>query len=63
MGIKTCEVSEELKRITTILTDAQKDAEKFDKGNKAAGVRVRKALLDTKNDCHQLRQVISAFKK
>jgi len=42
------------------LNDAQADALKFDdKGNKAAGRRVRAALMDVKNDAHNLRLEIS----
>lgn len=44
------------------LEEAKTDAEKFDKGNSAAGVRVRKALMKLKTDAHNYRGVIQKRK-
>ena len=39
-----------------MLMDLEKDFEKFyDKGNNAAGTRVRKGLQDLKNKCQEIR--------
>ncbi len=42
--------------IKNMLMDLEKDFEKFyDKGNNAAGTRVRKGLQDLKNKCQEIR--------
>jgi len=42
------------------LTEALTDAEKFsDNGNKAAGTRVRKALMEVSKECKAIRQQVS----
>lgn len=42
--------------IKNMLMDLEKDFEKFyDKGNNAAGTRVRKGLQDLKNQCQEIR--------
>ena len=47
-------VDESIKTLTGVL----KDADKFDKGNKAAGRRVRKTLQQIKKDCDFIRKLI-----
>ncbi len=42
-------VSDLVKAIKDIVEGAEKDAEKCDKGNRQAGIRVRKAMLDIIN--------------
>lgn len=52
---------EELK---TLVEDLQEDAEKFyDKGNKAAGTRLRKGCQSIKNVCQDIRIEVSELKK
>lgn len=42
--------------VKNMLMDLEKDFEKFyDKGNNAAGTRVRKGLQDLKNKCQEIR--------
>ncbi|MFN1835474.1 histone H1 [Balneola sp. MJW-20] len=49
--------------INAIVSDLQVDMEKFyGKGNKAAGTRARKHLMDLKNLAHEVRQEIQAKK-
>lgn len=51
---------EELK---TIVEEAQNDAEAFyNKNNKAAGTRLRKAMMEAKNKAHEIRQEVSEKK-
>ncbi len=45
-----------LEKIQQILDNAKTEGEKFDKGNKAAGVRLRKALQEIKNLCQEARK-------
>jgi hypothetical protein len=46
----------EFEAIKSMLTSLEKDFEKFyDKGNSAAGTRVRKGLQDLKNKCQEIR--------
>jgi hypothetical protein len=46
--------------LVATLTTALEDAEKFsDKKNKAAGTRVRKALLDVSKSCKDIRQQVT----
>jgi hypothetical protein len=40
------------------LQEVQKDAEKHDKGQKAAGTRVRKAMQGLKTDAQELRKLV-----
>ena len=42
------------------LTNAMADAEKHDRGNNAAGGRLRKALMNTKKACDTLRKSVQA---
>lgn len=53
-------VKENVNDMITTLTEALEDAQKFsDKGNKAAGTRVRKALLEVANSCKSVRKQVS----
>ena len=45
--------------IKQLISDAEKEAEAFyTKGNKAAGTRLRKAMLEVKNKAHEIRQEV-----
>jgi len=49
-------VMNEFEAIKSMLMSLDKDFEKFyDKGNNAAGTRVRKGLQDLKNKCQEIR--------
>jgi hypothetical protein len=51
---------EELK---SLVVDLEEDAEKFyDKGNKAAGTRLRKGCQNIKNVCQEIRIEVSELK-
>lgn len=51
---------EELEKL---VTDARKDAEAFyDKGNKAAGTRLRKAMQEAKNKAQDIRKEVTEKK-
>jgi len=53
-------VKENVQELLTTLTSALEEAEKFsEKGNKAAGTRVRKALLDVSKGCKDIRQQVT----
>ena len=53
-------VKDNVQELVTTLTEALEDATKFsDKGNKAAGTRVRKALLDVSKACKDIRQQVT----
>ena len=41
---------------------AQEDAEKFEKGNSAAGTRLRKKMQEVKNLAQEIRQNVSEVK-
>lgn len=47
---------ERLQQVVTRLTELQQDAEKADRGNKAAARRVRVALQEVKKDLQEVRQ-------
>lgn len=50
-------------QLTGILEGAQEDLMKFyEKGNKAAGTRARKAMMELKNLAHEIRQEIQEIK-
>jgi hypothetical protein len=52
---------EKFNELKTIITNIEEDMVKFgEKGNKAAGVRVRKALQTVKELAQELRKEISA---
>ncbi len=48
-----------LQKLAALNDTAQKEGEKFEAGNKAAGVRLRKALLEIKNLAHEMRKEVS----
>ena len=55
---------EKYKQIKDILEQADADAEKFySQGNKAAGTRLRKAMLELKNIAQDVRKEVLEMKK
>ncbi|PSQ69833.1 MAG: histone H1 [Bacteroidetes bacterium QH_1_64_81] len=49
--------------MTDLLEDAEEDLMKFyEKGNKAAGTRARKSLMELKKLSHEIRQEIQDIK-
>jgi len=53
----------EFEAIKSMLMSLEKDFEKFyDKGNNAAGTRVRKGLQDLKNKCQEIRLYVQGRK-
>lgn len=54
---------ERYSELTDILEGAEEDLMKFyEKGNKAAGTRARKSLMDLKKLAHEMRQEIQDIK-
>ena len=51
-------VTEELQKVIDALCDCMTDANKHERGNHAAGTRLRKALQTTVHECKELRQLI-----
>jgi len=50
-------------QLTEVLNDAEEDLMKFyEKGNKAAGTRARKSLMELKKLSHEIRQEIQDIK-
>jgi len=50
-------------QLTDVLNDAEEDLMKFyEKGNKAAGTRARKSLMELKKLAHEVRQEIQDIK-
>lgn len=55
LNLKTT-IMNQFEAIKSMLDSMEKDFEKFyDKGNSAAGTRVRKGLQDLKNKCQEIR--------
>lgn len=55
---------EKFKELETLIATMREDITKFyDKGNKAAGVRIRKNLQDVKALAQEIRKDVSAQKK
>ena len=54
---------ENLKKLYDLQNEAQIEGAKFEAGNKSAGTRLRKILLQIKNLAHQMRKEISELKK
>ncbi len=55
---------DKLQKLEALHKVAQEEGVKFyEKGNKQAGVRMRKALMDIKNLCHEMRKDKPADKK
>jgi len=59
MGKEIVGIIQELREI---IEGSLVDAEKFDKGNKAAGVRVRKAMQESKKQAQAIRVAVSEAK-
>jgi hypothetical protein len=54
---------ERYSQLTDVLDDAEEDLMKFyEKGNKAAGTRARKSLMELKKLAHEIRQEIQDIK-
>jgi len=54
---------ERYSQLTDVLEDAEEDLMKFyEKGNKAAGTRARKSLMELKKLAHEVRQEIQDIK-
>ncbi|PSQ90383.1 MAG: histone H1 [Bacteroidetes bacterium SW_8_64_56] len=54
---------ERYSQLTDLLEDAEEDLMKFyEKGNKAAGTRARKSLMELKKLSHEIRQEIQDIK-
>lgn len=51
-------VTDLVKSIKELVEVAEKDAEKCDKGNRQAGIRVRKAMLDVTNLAKDARKCV-----
>ena len=50
-------------QIKDLVNEAEAEAQKFyDKGNKAAGTRLRKAMLEIKNLAHEVRKEVVDMK-
>ena len=61
MSTKT--VHTQVQELVDLLTETVVDADKFtNKNNKAAGTRVRKALMSVANSCKDIRKQVSAEK-
>ena len=55
---------QEYEKIKTLVAAIEEDVIKFsDKGNAAAGTRVRKGLQDIKRACQEMREAIQSKKK
>ena len=56
-------VKDNVQNLVTTLSEILEDAVRFsDKGNKAAGTHVRKALLDVSKGCKEIRQQVTEEK-
>lgn len=51
-----------IQKMIANLENSLEDARKFDRGNKSAGVRVRKAMQEAKNAAQSVRERISEIK-
>lgn len=51
-----------LQKLAELNDTAQKEGAKFEAGNKSAGARLRKALLEIKNLAHEMRKEVSEKK-
>jgi hypothetical protein len=57
-------ISDRIASLKTLITELEDDANKTDKGNKAAGTRVRKALAQLASDSKEIRkEVLEATRK
>jgi len=48
----------EFDKMKEILEGCSEDIEKFDRGNKSAGTRIRKAMQDIKKQAQEVRQAV-----
>lgn len=48
--------------LVDVVFSAQEDAEKFEKGNSAAGTRLRKKMQDVKKLAQEIRETVSDVK-
>lgn len=55
-------ITEILKKMQDVINLAMTDGEKFDKGNNAAGTRVRKHMQELKNMAQDVRVKVSEIK-
>lgn len=55
-------ITENLKKMQDVINLAMTDGEKFDKGNNAAGTRVRKHMQELKNMAQDVRVKVSEIK-
>ena len=54
----------EYEKIKQLVAALEEDVIKFgEKGNNAAGTRVRKGLQDIKRACHEMRDAVQSIKK
>jgi hypothetical protein len=54
---------ERYNQLQDLVNDSEEDLMKFyEKGNKAAGTRARKVMMDLKNLAHEIRQEIQQIK-
>ena len=56
-------IMENLEKLYDLQNLAQIEGAKFHAGNKSAGTRFRKILLEIKNLCHEMRKEVSEAKK
>jgi len=56
-------MEENLKKLADLNDTAQSEGAKFQAGNKSAGTRLRKTLLEIKNLSHEIRKDVSEAKK
>lgn len=56
-------VRESFEALKTILNETEEDLVKFENGNKAAGTRIRKAMMDVKNKAQEVRVGVQDIKK
>lgn len=54
---------ENLKKLEALHDSAQTEGAKFAAGNKTAGTRLRKILLEIKNLSHEMRKEVSEIKE
>lgn len=55
-------ISELYSKLIETVHNVAEDVEKFDKGNKSAGTRVRKAMQDIKVIAQEVRETVSEIK-
>jgi hypothetical protein len=58
----TIKIMENLKKLAELNNLAQQEGAKFFAGNKSAGTRLRKTLLEIKNLSHEIRKEVSETK-